>query len=190
MGFFYASPGASVVELPQPRALFLRPFRPTAPACVPNGKQISGANPGHCVPNGDPETSPGLRELGDRCPGSSHPTDPCPERAPGPSHRSPANKSNLSRPFRAHGIFLRITRGIGRRTPSAPGSVPPALQADRAGMRSQPLVLVLDPACVPNGDRDPSPGPARCIPSRQWPGGEDGMANGFSGKRDRFRLVP
>ena len=59
MGFPNASPGASVVELPQPRALFLRPFRPTGPAwCIPSPRARPGLRP---------HRGPGLRAGGLDC---------------------------------------------------------------------------------------------------------------------------
>jgi hypothetical protein len=97
-----------------------------------------------------------------------------------PISPGPANKPTLRRPFRAHGLFQRITRGIGRRTPSAPGSDLPTLRAvegevtrlhsltpaisstsTMAGFEVRiPLVLVLalDPDRIPNGDPEFSPG--------------------------------
>jgi hypothetical protein len=82
-----------------------------------------------CVPKGDREFSPGLRELGVRCPGLSP--------------RTRALKGHRNRPIFGWRIeFLAplqgathlrcLAQGIGRRTPSAPGSDLPTLRAGGA----------------------------------------------------------
>jgi hypothetical protein len=44
-----------------------------SPQASPTGTRISNPDRGHCVPNGDRESSPGLRALGDRCPPPPNP---------------------------------------------------------------------------------------------------------------------
>ncbi len=113
----------------------------------------SNSNPA-CVPNGDPESSPGLRELGDRCPGLFQPTYPCPEGAPEPSHLPLLRLAN------------RISHAPSGRMESSTTS-PGASVVELP----QPLALILQPFRPWKArSRDSIQSPT-CIPEYEYDGG-------------------
>jgi hypothetical protein len=155
---FATSPGASVVELPQPRAVILRPFRPIGPARVPSLRTRTRTR---TRPGMRPQRGPGIQPSAEGAWATDalgHRNRPIPPRRTNRISRAPSGRMNLSPHHPGHRSSNSLSPGL---CSSGPSGRPDRLDASPFLV----LVLVLDPDCVPTGKPISGANSGHCVPN-------------------------